>query len=86
MDAPRAAGLVGERFDGYAVVRDPSVSTEIHDIVRQVNSERQKIYEQRAATEGASVNQVGRIYAQEIIRSAPAGIYILQENGNWVQK
>jgi len=86
LDAPRSAGTVGERYDGYAVVRDPAQVASLAPVVDQVNAERRKIYAQRAAADGAPIDQIGRIYAAEIVKSAPAGTWFLQESGQWVKK
>jgi len=86
LDALRAAGVVGERFDGLAAVRDPGASAEVRSLVQQVNQQRQQIYGQRAGQEGVPIDQVGRVYAAEILRNAPAGTWFLAENGQWVQK
>jgi hypothetical protein len=86
LDAPRSAGTVGERYDGYAVVRDPAQAASLAPLVDQVNAERRKLYAQRAASDGAPVDQIGRIYAAEILKSAPAGTWFLQESGQWVRK
>jgi uncharacterized protein YdbL (DUF1318 family) len=86
LDAPRAAGLVGERFDGLAVVRAPNAPADIRALVDQANAERAALYKQRAAADGATPDAVGRIYAQEILKAAPAGTWVLQESGQWKQK
>lgn len=86
LDEARAAGIVGERYDGYAVVRDASASTNVHNVVAEVNAKRQAVYQQRAQSEGASVDAVGRVYAQEILEAAPAGTWFLLDGGGWVQK
>jgi uncharacterized protein YdbL (DUF1318 family) len=86
LDAPRAAGAVGERYDGYAVVRDPAQAASLAPVVDQVNAERRKLYTQRAASDGVPIDQIGRIYAGEIVKSAPAGTWFLQESGQWVKK
>ncbi len=44
LDAPRAAGTVGERFDGFAVVRDAAQAGTLTPLVNQVNAERRKVY------------------------------------------
>jgi uncharacterized protein YdbL (DUF1318 family) len=82
LDAPRAAGTVGERFDGFAVARDPSAAP----LVEQVNAERRKVYGDRAKADGVPPDQVGRVYAQEIFKSAPAGTWFQQESGQWTRK
>jgi len=84
LDGPRAAGTVGERYDGYAVVRDAGAG--VGALVEQVNAERRKVYAERAANEKAPVDQVARVYAAEIFRSAPAGTWFLKEDGRWVRK
>lgn len=86
LDAPRSAGTVGERYDGYAVVRDPAQAASLAPVVDQVNAERRKIYAQRAAADGVPIDQIGRIYAGEILKSAPSGTWFLQESGQWVRK
>jgi uncharacterized protein YdbL (DUF1318 family) len=86
LDAPRAAGTVGERFDGFATVRAPNAAPDIKTLVDQANAERATLYKQRATTDGATADAVGRIYAKQILESAPAGTWFLQESGQWTQK
>jgi uncharacterized protein YdbL (DUF1318 family) len=86
LDAPRAAGTVGERYDGYAVVRDQRSAGTLGVIVEQVNAERRKVYAERAQRENVAVDQVARVYAGEIFRSAPAGTWFLKEDGQWIRK
>lgn len=82
LDALRASGAVGERFDGYAVARQSSAA----GVVAQVNAQRRQIYEQRAAQQKVPVEQVGRVYAGEIFQNAPAGTHFLDATGKWVRK
>ena len=85
LDAPRAAGIVGERFDGYAVPHG-SVSADIAALIDKVNSERRAVYAARAASENVPIEAIGKIYAAEIMKSAPAGTWFLSESGQWVKK
>ncbi len=78
----RASGVIGERFDGYTVARSGAGSS----VANSVNAERRKIYSQRAAQQGVSADQVGRVYARQIFGQAPGGTYFLQENGKWTRK
>jgi len=80
------AGLVAERYDGYAVVRDAGAPADVQALVDQVNAERRALYQERAAVEGAPVEEVGKVYARQIMSAAPAGTWFLGEDGNWVQK
>lgn len=85
LDAPRAAGIVGERYDGYAQVRGAAPS-DIVSLVNQVNAERRALYEQRAKSEGVPVEAIGKIYAGQIMQSAPPGTWFLAQSGNWTRK
>lgn len=85
LDALRASGAVGERYDGYAVVREPNAAG-AKSVVDSVNQKRRAIYEERAAAEGVSVEAVGKVYAKQIVQQAPRGTWFLDESGKWRQK
>ncbi|MBI1775380.1 MAG: YdbL family protein [Proteobacteria bacterium] len=85
LDAPRVAGQVGERYDGYAVARG-AVAADIAALIERVNAERRAVYAQRAASDKAPIEAVGKIYAQQIMQSAPAGTWFLSETGQWSRR
>lgn len=78
----RLSGAVGEAFDGYARARKESAK----DFVISVNKQRRSIYVKRAKKQGVSAGQVGRVYAGQIAKKAPAGTWFLREDGEWEQK
>ena len=82
LDQLRASGLVGERFDGYAEAIDQGYL----EYVRGLNGKRHQIYQQRAAEQNVPVDQVGRVYASEIIAKSPSGTRLLKEDGTWATK
>lgn len=82
LDELRASGAVGERFDGLAVARDAGAAAE----VAKINAKRQEIYAQRAASQGVPADQVGRVYAKEIMDKAPKGTWIQTPDNKWTQK
>lgn len=86
LDAPRAAGTVGERYDGYAQVRDPAVSSDVAALVRSINRQRRDYYEQIAKKENVSSAEVGKLYANKIYQSAPRGYWFLTQSGDWQRK
>lgn len=86
LDKYRAGGHIGERFDGYAMATQPNPSAAIKKLVRSVNAQRRGIYQQRAQQQKVPADQVGRVYAQQILKKAPSGTYFLGENGKWVRK
>src|SRR5690606_19639886 len=73
LDELRAAGKIGERYDGYAVARDAAFA----DMVKDINAKRRAIYEAQAKKQGVAVDQVGLVYAGELIEKVPAGTWIL---------
>jgi uncharacterized protein YdbL (DUF1318 family) len=85
LDAPRAAGTVGERYDGYAVARG-AVAPDLAKLIDQVNAERRAIYAQEAKSKNAPIEEIGKIYAGQILKSAPPGTWFLGENGQWSRK
>ena len=82
LDELRTSGAVGERYDGYAQALQSSAA----GVVEQVNAKRRQIYAQRASQEGVSADQIGRVYAQQILAKAPRGTKFLQEDGSWITK
>lgn len=78
----RASGAVGEAYDGFARARDPGMSGKVDAI----NAQRRAIYQERAAAQGVSLGQVGRVYAQQIFTQAPPGTWFLGESGSWTRK
>ena len=78
----RAQGIVGEAYDGYVRGRtDRGKAAAV-----ALNAKRRAIYAKRAGEQGTTPEQVGRVYANQIISGAPGGTWFLQETGNWVQK
>ncbi|WP_295624415.1 YdbL family protein [uncultured Nitrosomonas sp.] len=77
----RALGAVGESSTGYVIAREPSAQAEADAI----NAKRKAIYQEKAAAQGIDANQVGKVYAEEIIQKVPSGTWI-QISGQWRQK
>ena len=82
----RAQGVVGERYDGMAVVRTSGGSADVQKFVADVNAKRQKIYAERSAQQKVPIGQVGRVYAKQIYAELPAGSWFLDESGTWRRK
>jgi hypothetical protein len=85
LDQLRAQGIVAERFDGYVMVREGGDGA-TRATVDRVNGERRAIYDQRAAEEGVSSAEVGKVYAAQIFKKAPAGTWFLNADGSWIQR
>ncbi len=85
LDAARSSGMIGERFDGYAVARGAATPA-VRKLVASVNSQRGKIYAKRAREQKISADKVGRLYAGQIAAKAPKGTWILPQSGAWKRK
>lgn len=81
LDSLRASGAIGESDNGYVVARESGARAEAD----KINAKRRVIYQEKAATQGVGMDQVGKVYAEEIFRKVPAGTWI-QINGNWTKK
>ncbi len=84
LNALRASGAVGEGYDGLARVRKAGGGA--RSVVDAVNAKRRAIYAARAKEQGTTADQVGRVYARQILGKAPAGTWFLKESGTWVRK
>ena len=80
----RASGAVGEGYDGLARVRQAGGGAQ--SVVDAVNAKRRAIYAERAKEQGTTADQVGRVYARQILGKAPAGTWFLKKSGQWAQK
>ena len=58
VDAARAAGAVGERYDGYLGVAAP-VSSAVRRQIASINIQRRSLYSSLAASKGVSPKDVG---------------------------
>jgi len=77
----RASGAIGESSTGYVVARDSSAQSQ----ATAINAQRREIYQKKATAQGVSVDQVGKVYAQELFNTLPSGTWI-QLNGQWAKK
>ena len=81
LDDLRASGAIGETYEGYVVAREAGAQAEADAI----NAKRKAIYQEKAIAQGVSIDQVEKVYAEEIFKKVPAGTWI-QVNGQWTKK
>lgn len=83
----RSSGVVGERYDGYVVLRDAGSPSQALGLVVKVNAVRQQAFARRAAEQGVSIDQAGRDHARKnMLLWAPPGTWFLAEDGRWIKK
>ena len=78
----RASGALGESFSGYVVARDSSAKAD----AGAINKKRKAVYTEKASAQGVSIEQVGRVYANQILKKVPSGTWFQNEQGQWSQK
>jgi len=82
----RAAGLVGERPDGYLAAVQPNPPPDIAALVKDINAKRRAAYEDIAKKQNVPVDEVGALTAEKIKAKARAGEYFLNADGSWTKK
>lgn len=86
LDALKAQGLVGERFDGYVGAVKSQTDAGTQQVIDRINLQRKDRYRAIAARRGASLSAVERIAGAQVIERAPSGTWVMPEGSGWVQK
>ena len=82
IEAARAAGAVGERFDGYLGIAAP-VSAAVQSQVSRINIQRRSLYSNLAANKGVSPSDVGVTAGCELLGRVAAGQSYMLGDGKW---
>lgn len=87
LDDARAAGIVGERRDGYVALVVESPTDAQKAFAAGINAERKAAYARVARKTGASPAAVAKLQAEQLIREQVAkGHYVEGADGSWVRK
>jgi uncharacterized protein YdbL (DUF1318 family) len=82
VDAARAAGQSGERYDGYLGVAGP-VSAAVRSQVASINIRRRSLYSNLAASRGVSPSDVGITAGCQLLARVGVGEAYLWTEGGW---
>ena len=82
IDAARAAGTLGERFDGYIGIAAP-VSGTVRSQVSTINIRRRSLYSNLAARKGASPQDVGITAGCQLLARVRVGEAFMLADGVW---
>jgi uncharacterized protein YdbL (DUF1318 family) len=82
VDAARAAGAVGERYDGYVGIAS-AVSAQVRSQVATINIRRRSLYSNLAASKGVSPQDVGITAGCQLLARVPVGGTYLLGDGVW---
>lgn len=86
LDDAKAKGLVGESSSGYLGIVTSSPSSEVKQLVNQINNKRKALYQQKAGNAGVAMDVMEQRTGQRLQEMTPAGQYIQDGNGRWVRK
>ena len=82
VNAARAAGAIGERYDGYLGVAAP-VSQAVRGQVASINLQRRQLYSNLASGRGASPQEVGITAGCQLLARVGFGQSYLLADGVW---
>ncbi|HEX6660401.1 MAG TPA: YdbL family protein [Sphingomicrobium sp.] len=82
VDAARAAGIIGERYDGFIGIASP-VSAQIRSQVATLNIRRRSLYSSLASRKGASPQEVGITAGCQLLARVQVGQSYLLSDGVW---
>jgi uncharacterized protein YdbL (DUF1318 family) len=82
VDAARAAGLVGERYDGYLGIAAPA-SGAVRSQVATINIRRRSLYSNLAASRGVSPQEVGIAAGCQLLARVAVGEAYFSNDGRW---
>jgi uncharacterized protein len=82
VDAARAAGQVGERYDGYMGVSG-AVSTAVRNQVASINIRRRALYSSLATSRGATLEEVGITAGCQLLARVGVGQLYMLADGQW---
>lgn len=86
LDEAKAAGLIGEKSDGYLGLVQSDAPTAVAELVRSVNRQRRERYEQIARDNDIPINTVAQLAYARAVEATRSGNYIEDANGDWVRK
>ena len=82
VNAARAAGIVGERYDGYLGVTTPP-SPALRSQIATINIRRRSLYSQLAASKGVSPQDVGVTAGCQLLARIAPGESYMWSDGAW---
>lgn len=82
VDAARAAGQIGERYDGYMGVAAP-ISGAVRSQVSSINIQRRALYSKLAQNKGATPQDVGITAGCQLLARVGVGQAYMWADGVW---
>ncbi len=86
LESAKSQGLVGELQNGYLAPIDGQASTEINNLVSNINTKRKAEYNKIAEASGTTVIAVEALAGKKAIEKTVAGNYVQNSNGKMQKK
>ncbi|MEO9969952.1 MAG: YdbL family protein [Hyphomonadaceae bacterium] len=86
IDAAKAAGIVGERADGYLGLVTGDAEANVRRKVTEINAKRRVVYERLAEQSGTTVETVGVLTGEKQFAQTVSGHFLMGADGRWTRK
>lgn len=86
LDQAKAAGIIGERYDGYLGVVASPAPAEVAEMVKSINNQRRTEYKRLANKNNVGLNVIERLSGRQLISQLPSGQFYLTDSGQWLKK
>lgn len=87
VDGAKAAGLLGEQWNGYLGVVVANAPADVVSLVEEINLKRRQKYREIARTNGTSLEAVEIIAGKKLVERAGPGTYVRTgPDQSWVAK
>ncbi|MDX1491218.1 MAG: YdbL family protein [Pseudohongiellaceae bacterium] len=86
LDDAKAAGLIGEKQDGYIGYVQANPAASIVALVEDINARRQQRYQQIARENNIPVSEVVKLAFARAVENTKSGHYVESSPGQWVRK
>ncbi|WP_207478494.1 YdbL family protein [Arenibaculum pallidiluteum] len=86
LEAAKAAGLVGERADGFAGIVTDGAPADVKALVDRVNAARVARYREIARANGVTPDQVQALAGRKLVEDTPRGQFVQVPGRGWVRK
>lgn len=86
LEDAKAAGLIGEKQDGYIGLVQSNVPADVVALVANVNAQRRQRYEQIARENNIDVRDVAKLAFTRAFENTLPGNFVESSPGQWARK
>lgn len=86
LDQAKAQGLVGEQLNGYVGIVTSSASSDLRNMVNDINQQRRTLYQRSAQEASVTLEVFEARTGQRLQERAKPGEFIQNKNGQWQRK